>query len=64
MVLKKKMYYGLLTSIRKKTRRHDGTYVSFGKNTVIALNESMAPIGNRLSGPICKEILKKSFRGG
>ena len=50
------MYFGLVISTKKKTKRKDGTYIAFSKNSVLTLAENLKFIGTRVYYPICKEI--------
>jgi large subunit ribosomal protein L14 len=55
-LLKKKMYFGLIISIKFKTKRIDGTFFKNDNNRILLLTESYRFIGTRIYGPICKEI--------
>lgn len=53
---KKKMYFGLIISLKKKTRRNDGSFLKNDANRVLLLTDTFKFIGTRVYGPICKEI--------
>ena len=44
---------------KKETRRTDGTYIRFGENAAVLLNKQGQLIGNRVFGPVAREL-----RGG
>ena len=47
---------------KKPLRRSDGSYVSFGDNAVVILEgKTKEPKGNRISGPIARELKEKGF---
>jgi large subunit ribosomal protein L14 len=47
---------------KKAYRRQDGTYIRFGENAVVILEgKSKNPKGNRISGPIPRELKEKGF---
>jgi large subunit ribosomal protein L14 len=55
-VEKKKMYFGLIVSIKSKTKRIDGTFIKNDNNRVLLLTNVYKFLGTRVYGPICKEI--------
>lgn len=46
---------------QKKYRRDDGTYIRFDDNAVVILDEAGAPEGNRIMGPVAREVKEKGF---
>lgn len=46
---------------KKKYRRDDGTYVRFDDNAVVILKETGDPAGNRIMGPVAREVKQKGF---
>ena len=53
--------YGVIIRTKFKTRRIDGSYVSFSDNAVVLINnKSFEPIGTRVFGPVAREV-KKNF---
>jgi large subunit ribosomal protein L14 len=47
---------------KKNFRRADGTYIKFDENAVVILEgKSQEPKGNRISGPLPREIREKGF---
>ena len=55
-VSKKKMYFGLLISVKSKTRRFDGSFLKNDTNRILLLTDIYKFLGTRIYGPICKEI--------
>lgn len=53
---KKKKYYGLIISVKKFTKRLDGSYIKFFKNKILLLSDQLKFLGTRVYGPIPKEI--------
>ena len=46
---------------RKEVRRRDGSYIRFGDNAVVLLNNQDEPRGTRIFGPVARELREKSF---
>lgn len=46
---------------RKALRRKDGSYVRFGDNAVVLIDDKKEPKGTRIFGPLPKEIKDKKF---
>lgn len=46
---------------RKPYRRKDGSYVKFGDNAAILINEKGEPRSTRIFGPVPKEIKQKGY---
>ena len=45
----------------KATRRPDGTYLRFGDNAAVIINDQKLPRGTRIFGPIARELREKDF---
>jgi large subunit ribosomal protein L14 len=43
------------------TRRKDGTYVRFGDNAAVIINDQNEPRGTRIFGPVARELREKKF---
>ena len=41
--------------------REDGTYIRFDENAAVLLNKQGQPIGNRVFGPVARELRGKDF---
>lgn len=59
-VKKKEIYKALIIRTKTKTKKKDGSIISFKENSVVLLNKQDKPVGTRIIGPIPK-ILKKKF---
>ncbi len=45
----------------KEIGRPDGTYLKFGDNSAVLINNQMEPIGTRILGPVARELRAKQF---
>jgi len=53
---------GVVVRQRRAYRRKDGSYIRFDENAIVILDNAMkAPRGNRIFGPIPREIKEKGF---
>lgn len=59
-VKKKEIYKALIIRTKTKTKKRDGSIISFKENSVVLLNKQDKPVGTRIIGPIPK-FLKKKF---
>lgn len=41
--------------------RPDGTYIRFDENSAVLINNNQEPIGNRIFGPVARELRQKGF---
>lgn len=46
---------------KHKLKRRDGSYISFGDNAVVLLNEAEEPRGTRIFGPVARELRDKQY---
>lgn len=46
---------------RKEVRRRDGSYIRFGDNAVVLLNNQDEPRGTRIFGPVARELRERGF---
>ena len=54
----------VVVSTKKGVRRPDGSLIRFDDNAAVLLNQTMAPIGTRIFGPVTRELRsekRKSF---
>ncbi len=42
-------------------RRKDGTYIKFGDNAAVIINDQLEPRGTRIFGPVARELREKKF---
>lgn len=61
-IIKKKIYYSLIITIKKKTRRLNGCFIRFDQNRSLTFSEQFKFLGTRIYGPICKEIRSNKKR--
>ena len=50
------LVFGVLVHLKKKTKRFDGSYISFNKNRCIILNKQRNFLGTRVLGPLPLEL--------
>jgi len=60
-VKKGSLHRGVIVRTKKAVRRSDGSYVRFGDNAVVLINEVMEPKGTRIFGPVARELREKKF---
>jgi large subunit ribosomal protein L14 len=60
-VKKKDIVKAVIVRQRKALRRRDGSYVRFGDNAVVLIDDKKEPRGTRIFGPLPKEIKDKKF---
>ena len=46
---------------KHKTRRNDGSYVSFDKNAAVVIDKDGNPRGTRIFGAVARELREKNF---
>ena len=46
---------------KKGVRRADGSLIKFDDNAAVLLNQSLAPIGTRIFGPVTRELRSERF---
>jgi len=52
----------VIVRTRKEKRRSDGSYVRFSDNAGVIINDSGAPLGSRIFGPVAWEVKKAGFK--
>lgn len=45
----------------KEIARADGSYIRFEDNSAVLINQAKEPIGNRIFGPVARELRAKDF---
>lgn len=45
----------------KEIPRPDGSYIRFDTNAAVLINPQMEPLGNRIFGPVARELRGKNF---
>ena len=51
----------VVVSVRKNTRRPDGSYIKFDENAAVILKNDGDPRGTRIFGPVGRELRDKKF---
>ena len=54
---KKRIYYGLIITLKQYVYREDGFLIKCDKNGAILLSNNFKMLGSRVYGPILKEVL-------
>ena len=63
-VKKKEVYRAIVVRQKNAFRRKDGSYIRFDENAVVIVEKQgkeLAPKGNRIFGPIPREIIERGF---
>lgn len=58
-IKRKDIYKAIIVRVKKKILREDGSSINFSKNSIVLLNAKGSPIGNRIFGPVAKELRTK-----
>ena len=46
---------------RAKTRRRDGSYITFDENAAVLVNAEREPVGTRVFGPVARELRERRY---
>ncbi|MCC6011996.1 50S ribosomal protein L14 [Candidatus Caldipriscus sp.] len=60
-VKKGEVHRAVVVRTRKEIRRRDGSYIRFGDNAVVLINQAGEPKGTRIFGPVARELRDKGF---
>ena len=60
-VKKGQVMRAVVVRTRKGVRRTDGSLIKFDENAAVLLNNSDAPIGTRIFGPVTRELRGEKF---
>lgn len=60
-VKKGEVHKAVIVRTRKEVRRKDGSYIRFGDNAVVLINQLGEPKGTRVFGPVARELRDKGF---
>ncbi len=60
-ITKKEIVRAVVVRQRKPIRRADGSYIRFGENAVVLIDEKNEPRGTRIFGPIPREIKEYGY---
>jgi len=60
-VKKGEVVRAVVVRTKKETRRNDGSYIRFGENADVIINNDGAPRGTRIFGPVDRELRDKGY---
>jgi large subunit ribosomal protein L14 len=60
-VKKGQVVKGVVVRTRKEKRRRDGSYIRFGDNAVVVINDDKEPVGTRIFGPVARELRERRY---
>lgn len=60
-VKKGDVHKAVVVRTAKETRRADGSYIKFDTNSAVLINAQKEMIGNRIFGPVARELRAKEF---
>jgi large subunit ribosomal protein L14 len=61
MVKKGEVRLAVIVRTCHPIRRADGSYLRFGTNAVVLIDDKLNPIGTRIFGPVARELREKNF---
>jgi large subunit ribosomal protein L14 len=60
-VKKGDVLHAVVVRTKKQVGRDDGSYIRFDDNAAVLLNKQGQPIGNRVFGPVARELRARDF---
>ena len=60
-VKKKDVVRCVVVRVKKQVRRNDGSYIRFDQNAAVLIDNSGAPKGTRIFGPVARELRDKKY---
>lgn len=60
-VKKGEVLRAVVVRTRDRIGRPDGTYLKFDENSAVLISDNREPIGNRIFGPVARELRAKGF---
>jgi len=51
----------VVVRVKKEVRRRDGSYIRFDENACVLLDDKLEMIGNRIFGPVARELRDKRY---
>jgi large subunit ribosomal protein L14 len=60
-VKKGEVVHAVVVRSRQEVGRKDGTYIRFDDNAAVLLNKQGVPIGNRVFGPVARELRAREY---
>ncbi|WP_350343819.1 50S ribosomal protein L14 [Proteinivorax tanatarense] len=61
VVKKGEVVRAVIVRTRYGVRRKDGSYIRFDENSAVIINDTNAPRGTRIFGPVARELRTKDF---
>ncbi|WP_185855870.1 50S ribosomal protein L14 [Blattabacterium cuenoti] len=61
IVKKGQVFKAIIIRTKKRTRRKDGSYISFDDNACVLINPSGDMLGSRVFGPVARELREKEY---
>ena len=61
MVKKGDVVRCVIVRLKKEVRRKDGSYIKFDENAAVVVDDSGAPRGTRVFGPVARELRDRKF---
>lgn len=52
---------GVVVRTVKEIRRPDGSYIKFGENAAVIIDDNNNPKGTRIFGPVARELRERNF---
>lgn len=60
-VKSKTKHFAVVVRTKQPIKRKDGTYVRFGQNAVVIIDDQGEPKGTRIFGPVARELREKNY---
>ena len=60
-VKKGDIHRAVVVRTAKEIARDDGSYIKFDTNSAVLVNQQKEPIGNRIFGPVARELRLKNY---
>ena len=60
-VRKGEVVQAVVVRTRKQLGRRDGTYIAFDENAAVLIDDTGAPRGTRIFGPVARELRERNF---
>ena len=51
----------VVVRVAKSTRRRDGSYIRFDRNSAVVINPQGEPLGSRIFGPVARELRARGY---
>ena len=51
----------VVVRVAKNTRRRDGSYIRFDRNSAVVINPQGEPLGSRIFGPVARELRARGY---